>query len=81
MEKPQPSESVRNQAGGGCGRVKESSDMHHPQGAGCGAGCESPILTACSAPRSGKRKCFVTVHVSDREGKRRWTVLAQLSTC
>lgn len=60
--------------------VKENSDIHHPQGVGFGAGSESPVLTACSAPRSGRRKCFVTVHISDREGKRRETVLAQLST-
>lgn len=64
-------QSVLDQAGGGGGGVKGNSDIHHPQGVGCGAGSESPVLTACSAARSGRRKCFVTVRISDREGKRR----------
>lgn len=40
------------------------------QGVGCREGSESPILTACSGPGPGRRKDFVTMHISDGKGRR-----------
>ena len=39
------------------------------QGVGCQEGSESPALTAYPVPESGRRKYFVTTHISERKGR------------